>query len=151
MGEDMKELYKNRGGEIKEFEKFKGKLDEGYRILYEKRVTEIDIELFGLVSGDFSPVHFDEEVASKTRFKGRVAHGMLTTSLVSAALARMPGLVIILETYFSYTAPVRIGDRVKVEGLVIKADHDKKRYKLDIVCSVEGKRVVNGWANILIW
>jgi len=148
---DAKELYKKMGGEIKEFNKFSGDVDIGYRIEYQKRVAEVDIDFFGLVSGDFSPVHFNDDVASKTRFKGRVAHGILTTSFVSAALARMPGLVIILETYFRYTAPVRIGDTVKVEGVVKEADQAKKRYKLDIICSVEGRKVLEGWTSIVIW
>lgn len=148
---DIKKLYKDIGGEVKEFEKFSGDVDKGYRFYYEKKITEADIQLFGLVSGDFSPVHFDEQIASKTRFGGRVAHGMLTASFVSAALARMPGLVIILETYFKYVAPVRIGDRVKVEGMVREADPEKKRYKVDITCSVQTKKVVEGWANIIIW
>ncbi|RLB12570.1 MAG: acyl dehydratase [Deltaproteobacteria bacterium] len=148
---DMKELYNNMGGEIKEFEKFEGDLHKGYKFTYEKRLSEVDVQFFGLVSGDFNPVHFDEKIASGTRFGGRIVHGMLTTSLVSAALARLPGLVIILETYFRYTAPVRIGDVVKVEGVVKEADMAKKQYKIDITCSVEDKTVIQGWTNILIW
>ncbi len=148
---DIKSLYASMGGEIKEFEKFSGKLEKGYSFSYEKRITDADIQLFGLISGDFNPIHFDEEVASKTRFKGRVAHGMLTTSLISAALARLPGLVVILETYFVYTAPVRIGDEVKVKGVVVEAQPEKSRYKIDLTCLVNEKKVVEGWTKILVW
>jgi len=151
MNIEIEKLYNNMGGEIKEFEKLKGEVGEGYRFAYEKKLTEVDIQFFGLVSGDFNPLHFDEHVATGTRFKGRIVHGMLTTSLVSAALARLPGLIIILETYFRYIAPVRIGDNVEVEGIVREMDPVKKRYKVDIICSVKGKSVVEGWANILIW
>ena len=148
---DIKKIYGDMGGEIKEFEKFGGELNKGYEFSYEKKISEVDVQFFGLVSGDFNPVHFDEEVASQTRFKGRIIHGMLTTSLVSAALARLPGLVIILETYFRYTAPVRIGDRVVVKGIVQEADKEKGRYKIDITCLVKDKKVVEGWTKVLIW
>jgi len=52
-------------------------------VVYEKRITEVDVAFFGLVSGDLNPLHFDEELASRTKFGGRVVHGALTTSLVS--------------------------------------------------------------------
>ena len=148
---DIKNLYINMGGEIKRFEKFGGKLEEGYEFSYKKRIADIDVQLFGLISGDFSPIHFDENVALKTKFKGRVVHGMLTTSLISAALARLPGLVVILETYFVYTAPVRIGDEVEVKGIIQEADLKKNRYKINIDCLVNEKKVVEGWVKILVW
>jgi 3-hydroxybutyryl-CoA dehydratase len=148
---DIKDMYTSTGGEIKEFEKFEGKLEKGYNFSYEKRVTEIDVQLFGLISGDFSPIHFDESIALKTKFKGRVVHGMLTTSLISAALARLPGLVVIIETHFVYTAPVRIGDKVEVKGVVEEAEPERKRYKINLVCLANNRKVVEGWAKILIW
>ncbi len=148
---DIEKLYINMGGEIKRFEKFGGKLEEGYEFFYKKRVAEVDVQLFGLISGDFSPIHFDENVALQTRFKGRVVHGMLTTSLISAALARLPGLVVILETYFVYIAPVRIGDEVEIKGVIQEADSEKNRYKINIDCFVNEKKVVEGWVKVLIW
>ncbi len=145
------DLYIDMGGEIKEFEKFKGELGEGYEFTYKKRLAEVDIQFFGFVSGDFNPVHFDEQVASNTSFKGRIAHGILTASFVSAALARLPGLIIILDIYLKYLIPVRIGDIVEVRGRVIEADNHKKRYKVKFISLVGEKRVIEGWANILSW
>ena len=49
-------------------------------------VSEHDIELFGEVSGDINPVHFDEALAKTTPFKGRIAHGVLTASYISTVL-----------------------------------------------------------------
>jgi len=147
--EELKGIYSKKGGEIKPFEKFEGDLKEGYRIEYEKRITEADVTLFGLVSGDLNPVHFDEDFASKTKFGGRVAHGMLTTSLVSAAVARMPGVVVLLEQSFKYVAPVRIGDTVRVEGVVGEAV--KNRYRVDVRCLVGEKVVAEGYVRVLIW
>lgn len=147
--EELKGIYSKKGGEVKSFEKFEGELKEGYRIEYQKRITEADVTLFGLVSGDLNPVHFDEDFASKTKFGGRVAHGMLTTSLVSAAVARMPGIVVLLEQSFKYVAPVRIGDVVRVEGVIGEAV--KNRYRVDVKCLVGDKVVAEGYVKVLIW
>ena len=118
-------------------------MKEGYRIEYEKRLTDVDVSFFGLASGDLNPVHFDEDFAGKTKFGGRVVHGMLTTSLVSAAVARMPGTIVLLEQNFRYVSPVRIGDMVKVEGIV--TEMIKNRCKVDVKCFVDDKVVVEGW------
>lgn len=147
--EQLKEIYSKNGGEIKPFGKFEGEVREGYRIEYEKKLTEVDVVFFGLVSGDLNPVHFDEDFASKTKFGGRVVHGMLTTSLVSAAVARMPGTVVLLEQNFRYVSPVRIGERVRVEGVVTEVV--KNRCKVDVKCFVDDKVVVEGWVRVLIW
>ncbi len=146
----LKDVYIKSGGEVKEFHKFEGEIRLGYKFEYTKRISEVDVELFGLVSGDLNPVHFDEEFASKTKFGGRVVHGMLTTSLVSAAVARLPGIVVLLETYFRYKAPVRIGDEVRVEGTITEID-EKKRCKVDVKCFVNDRVVVEGWVKVVLW
>jgi len=146
---ELSRIYSEAGGELKEFEKFRGEFEVGARITYEKRLTEADVVLFGLVSGDLNPVHFDEEAASKTRFGGRVVHGMLTTSLVSAAVARIPGTVVLLEDGFRYTAPVRIGDTVRVEGVI--SEREKNRYRIEVRCWVGERVVAEGYVKILIW
>ncbi|WP_456469448.1 MaoC family dehydratase [Archaeoglobus sp.] len=149
MFEKCMNFYQELGGELKPFEKFKGEVEVGYRIEYEKKVSEADVVLFGLVSGDLNPVHFDDEYAAKTKFGGRVIHGMLTTSLVSAAVARMPGTVVLLENHFRYTAPVRIGENIKVEGVVV--EREKNRYRVEVKCLVGDRVVAEGWVKVLIW
>jgi len=146
---EFSKRYSEAGGELKEFEKFGGVFEVGARITYEKKLTEADVILFGLVSGDLNPVHFSEEVASKTRFGGRVVHGMLTTSLVSAAVARIPGTIVLLEDSFRYLAPVRMGDTVRVEGVV--SEKEKNRYKIDVRCLVGERVVAEGYVKILVW
>ena len=61
-------------------------LKPGMSERYEKTVTERDIELFGEVSGDMNPVHFDEAFARGTIFRGRIAHGVLSISFISTVL-----------------------------------------------------------------
>ena len=78
-------------------------------------MSEDDIKSFADVSGDYNPVHMDEEYASGTFFRSRIAHGMLTASFISTVLGtRLPGPgCIYLSQNLRFLAPVRIGDTVK--------------------------------------
>ena len=89
-------------------------LKPGMSASAEHTVTERDIQLFGEVTGDMNPVHFDEEFARKTVFRGRVAHGVLSIGFISAVLGtKMPGAgTIFLSASIVFKAPVRIGDTV---------------------------------------
>ena len=71
-----------------------------------KQVTENDIKLFADLSGDHNPLHLDADFASRSMFKQRVAHGMLAASLISAALASMPGTIILTNICLSFEKPV---------------------------------------------
>lgn len=146
---ELESLYKKLGGDFKEFKKISATVDVGLKFSFSKRISEVDVQLFGLISGDLNPLHFDEESAKKTRFGGRVVHGMLTTSLVSTAVAKLPGTVVLLETSFRYLAPVRIGDLVTAECEVV--EKERNRYKVNVVCKVNEKAVAEGWARILLW
>ncbi|MFH1652227.1 MAG: MaoC family dehydratase, partial [Chloroflexota bacterium] len=91
-------------------------VDTGYRVSHTKEITEQDIRMFAEVSGDFNPVHLDEAFAQKTMFQGRIAHGVLAISLISAAMAKLPGLVILLSHQSRFLKPVRIGDTITAAG-----------------------------------
>jgi 3-hydroxybutyryl-CoA dehydratase len=119
---------------------------------YSKTVTDEDVRSFARVTGDFNPVHVDEEAAAKSRFGGRIAHGMLSAGLVSAAIAnRLPGPgSIYLGQTLRFTAPVRLGDTVTVR-LTITELLSKKRVKLSTVCQNQnGETVLEGEATILM-
>jgi acyl dehydratase len=82
-------------------------------------VTEKMVQQFAEMSGDFNPVHMDEEHAKKTRFGRRIAHGMISGSLISRALAMELGSGgIYLAQTLKFVNPVFIGDTVTVELLV---------------------------------
>lgn len=146
---EVVKVYEELGGELKPFEKFEGGVDVGYRVVYEKRLSEVDVMFFGLASGDMNPIHFSEEAAARTKFGTRVVHGMLTASLASAAVARMPGVVVLLEDNVRYLAPVRIGDRVRVEGVV--TEREGGRYRVEVKFFVGEKIVAEGYLKVLIW
>jgi 3-hydroxybutyryl-CoA dehydratase len=85
-------LNKVRYGGIQQIPYYIEDLKPGMSESFTKTVTERDIELFGEVSGDVNPVHFDEEFAKGTIFRGRIAHGVLSASYISTVLGmKMPG------------------------------------------------------------
>jgi 3-hydroxybutyryl-CoA dehydratase len=127
-------------------------LEVGQSAEYSKTVTETDVALFAGVTGDFNPVHVNEVVAAKSRFGGRIAHGMLSAGLISAAIAnRIPGPgAIYLGQTLKFTAPVRIGDTVTV-SLVVLELMSKKRVRLSTNCTNQkGETVIEGEATVLM-
>jgi len=114
-------------------------------------VTERDLILFATVSGDVNPVHLDEEFATATPFKGRIAHGMLSGALISAAIAcELPGPgTIYIGQEMSFLRPVRLGDEIRIE-LEILEKLPKNRLKIATrVVNQDGKKVVDGAATVM--
>jgi len=111
-----------------------------------KTLTEADILMFAAASGDNNPVHLNQEYAEKTPFKTRIAHGMLTASLISTILGtKLPGEgTIYLSQSARFKAPVRIGETVTARVTVAELDSAKKRVKLSTECLVNGKVVLEG-------
>jgi 3-hydroxybutyryl-CoA dehydratase len=126
-------------------------LRPGMAAEFAKTVSERDIALFGEVSGDTNPVHFDEAFASTTPFKGRIAHGVLTASYISTVLGmQMPGPgTIFLGLNVRFKAPVRIGDTVKAICTVRDLVAEKRRVVFDCVCKVGDTVVIEGEATVM--
>jgi 3-hydroxybutyryl-CoA dehydratase len=116
-----------------------------------KTVTERDVELFGEVSGDKNPVHFDEQYAKGTIFKGRIAHGMLSASYISTVLGmQIPGPgTIFMSATTRFKAPVRIGDTVVTTCTVREVNAEKRRVMFDCICRVKDVAVVEGEALVM--
>jgi len=115
-------------------------------------VTEADIQGFARVTGDTNPVHMDEAYAQASMFKGRIAHGMLSAGFISAVLGTKlpgPGAIYMSQTMF-FKAPVRIGDTVVTRVTVKEVIADKKRVRLDTVCLVNDKPVLDGEALLMV-
>lgn len=110
-----------------------------------------EIELFAAVSGDCNPVHLDEEYAQETVFAGRIAHGMLTASMISAVIGdQRPGHgTVYLGQTLRFRAPVRPGERVEATVQVRELDHARRRVTLDCACRVGDRVVLEGEALVL--
>lgn len=126
-------------------------LEVGQKANFQRSVTERDIQLFAEVSGDRNPVHLDADYAATTQFKERIAHGMLTGALISAAIATtLPGPgTIYLGQNLSFTRPVKLGDQLTVE-LEVLEKLPKNRVRIStIVLNQDGKAVVKGEAEVM--
>jgi 3-hydroxybutyryl-CoA dehydratase len=125
----------------------------GERASISKRVTEDDIGLFAKVTGDYNPVHMDSEFARRTRFKERIAHGMLSAGLISAVLGtKLPGPgCIYLNQSLKFLRPVRIGDTLTAEVEVTDWNPAKRIVHLNTRClNQAGEDVVIGEAVLLV-
>ncbi len=126
-------------------------LHVGMRATFSKTITEADIVLFAGVSGDNNAMHINEEFAATTRFGGRIAHGFLTASVISAAVAnRLPGPgTIYLSQQLNFRAPVRIGQTVHASVSVSAIDRERRRVTLETVCRVRETVVIDGQALVM--
>ena len=115
-------------------------------------VGAADIDAFAAVSGDTNPVHVDEAYAATTSFGGRIAHGMLAASYISAALGTKlpgPGAVYVSQS-LKFRRPVKIGDEVVTRVTVKTIDERRGFVTLETVCQVGGKAVVDGEAMVIV-
>jgi 3-hydroxybutyryl-CoA dehydratase len=120
--------------------------------VFAKTVTEADIVAFAGVSGDFNPVHINEEFAKDTVFKGRIAHGMLSAAFISTVFGtRLPGPgCIYVSQSLKFKAPVRIGDTVTAKVELTALVPEKKFATFRTTCSVGGKMVMDGEATLMV-
>ncbi|MEM8660896.1 MAG: MaoC family dehydratase [Pseudomonadota bacterium] len=124
----------------------------GQTASYSKVIEEKDIQLFAAVSGDVNPVHLDAEFAAKTRFGERIAHGMLSGAIISAAIAMElpgPGTIYLSQT-MRFKLPVKIGDLITV--LLEVTERQDKREIITLDCKVQNdknKVVVTGTAQVM--
>jgi 3-hydroxybutyryl-CoA dehydratase len=145
------DLYIKKGGKL-----MKGKtineINIGDRASFEKTISETDIYLFAGITGDLNPAHIDQLEAEKGMFKGRIAHGILVSGLISTVLGMyLPGPgTIYLGQELKFLAPVRIGDTIRAEAEVIEKIDEKNRIKLRTQCiNQEGKVVIDGIATVM--
>ena len=127
-------------------------VDIGHKVTHTKTITENDINLFAEVSGDFNPVHINEEFAKKTFFGGRIAHGIIAVSLLSAAMAKLPGLVILLSHSSRFLQPVRIGDTITAVAEATAVRKDKGIVTLKNTCTNQkGEVIVEGETTVRLF
>ena len=128
-------------------------LTVGQAVTTERTVTDRDVVAYAGITGDDNPVHLDEAVAARSRFGGRIAHGMLSAGFISAAIGtRLPGPgSIYLGQTLKFTAPVRIGDTVTTRVEVLELVPEKRRVKLVTRCvNQRGEMVIDGEATVLV-
>lgn len=127
-------------------------IEVGMSRSFSKTLTETDLQLFAQTSGDFNPLHLDAEYAATTAFGERIAHGMWSGALISAAIATAlpgPGSVYRSQS-LKFSKPVKLGDTVTIE-LVVLDKKDRTRV-VSLSCTGTNQRgeiIVKGEAEVI--
>ena len=125
----------------------------GQRFSTSREVTDALVRQFAEVSGDYNPIHLDDEFAKTTRFGRRIAHGMLSGAFISAVLGNeFRGMKIVyLSQTLKFTAPVYLGDTVTATATVTSIREDKGIVTLETVCTNQnGEVLVKGESAVMI-
>lgn len=119
---------------------------------FSKTISESDIYHFAGITGDFNPLHVDQEFAKTTIFKERITHGILTAGFISTVIGmKLPGInTVYLSQNLNFLAPVKIGDTVTAQVTVIEKIDKKKIIRLQtIVKNQHDEVVINGEATVM--
>ena len=125
----------------------------GDKFATSREVTDDVIRKFAEVSGDYNPIHLDEEFAKTTRFGKRIAHGMLSGAFISAVLGNefKERKIVYLSQTMKFTAPVFLGDTVTATGTITNIRESKGIVTLETVCTNQnGETLVKGEAVVMI-
>jgi acyl dehydratase len=118
-----------------------------------KQITDAVVRAFAELSGDYNPIHLDDEFAARTRFGKRIAHGMISGALISAVLGYelKDRKIVYLSQTMKFTAPVFIDDTVTATATVTNIREDKHIVIVETICTNQkGETVVKGEAAIMV-
>ena len=122
----------------------------GQTAAYEKQVTDEDVRKFADISGDYNPIHLNDDFAKDSMFGARIAHGILTASHISAVIGYIfpgPGWIYLGQS-LQFRAPVKIGDTVHTAVEVTDTVAEKNIVELSTICKVGDTVVLKGTATI---
>jgi len=125
----------------------------GQIVEFERFVSADMVDSFSELSGDYTPLHTDEEYSNKTRFKGRICHGMLLASFFSAAYGmHCPGKRnLCLTQQLNYKAPLKLNRKVKVKCEVVKkVDSIKVLFVKGLISDENGEVLIEGEARLKV-
>ncbi len=129
-----------------------GRIEIGMEVSYSQTITDADIKAFSGISGDKNPVHMSDEYAEKSRFKKRIAHGLMSASYFSALFGtRIPGEgCVYVSQSLQFKRPVYLGDTVTATVIVKAVDLKKRRVFFRTICKVKNKIVIDGEAELFV-
>ena len=127
-------------------------LEVGMSATTSMTITGEQIDTFAKITGDFNPIHVDEEAAKAAGFPGRIAHGALSASLISAVLGNdLPGPgAVFVELNLRFRRPALIGDEVTAVATVQEINERTGRVKMKCHCEVNGKQICRGDAGVIL-
>ena len=124
----------------------------GMEISYSQTITDADVKAFAGISGDNNPVHMSDEYAKESRFKKRIAHGLMSASYFSALFGTKipgPGCVYVSQS-LAFLKPVYLDDTVTATVTVKNINMEKRRVIFNTVCKVGHEVVIDGEAELYV-
>ncbi len=127
-------------------------IKKGMEVSYSQTITDADVKAFAGISGDNNPVHMSDEYAEKSRFKKRIAHGLMSASYFSALFGtKIPGEgCVYVSQSLQFKRPVFLGDTVTATIIVTNIDLEKRRVFFRTLCKVRNKIVIDGEAELYV-
>ena len=128
------------------------KIEVGMEASYSQTITDCDVKCFAGISGDHNPVHVCEDYANKSRYKKRIAHGLISASFFSALFGTKlpgPGCVYVSQS-LKFKKPVYLNDTVTATVIVENIDIEKRRIFFKTICKVKNTIVIHGEAEIYV-
>lgn len=127
-------------------------LEVGMKAETQATITESMINTFADITGDHNPIHVNEEAAIAAGFAGRIAHGALSASFISAVLGNdLPGPgAVFVELNLRFRKPAFIGDEITAVAEVVEINERTGRVKMRCHCEVEGKKICRGDAGVFV-
>lgn len=125
-------------------------LGVGEYVEFTKPLSDTDVHAFAQASGDTNRLHLDERFASRSRFGRRIVHGTLVGGLISAALARLPGLTVYLSESLEFKGPAMIGSVLTARCEIVEDLGDDKYRLTATVEEADGTTLIDGEAVVLI-
>lgn len=127
-------------------------IEIGMTASYSQTITDADVKTFAGLSGDHNPVHIDDIYAENSRYKKRIAHGLISASFFSALFGtKLPGKgCVYVSQNLNFKRPVYLGDTVTAIVTVTSVDIIKKRVFFDTKCLVKNKAVITGTAELYV-
>lgn len=124
----------------------------GMSASYSQTISDADVKAFAGISGDHNPIHVSDDFAKKSRFKKRIAHGLISASFFSALFGtKIPGFgCVYVSQNLNFKRPVYLEDTVEARVTVTSVDIKKNRVLFETVCKVKNKVVIDGCAEIYI-
>jgi 3-hydroxybutyryl-CoA dehydratase len=127
-------------------------LSIGMRATTTATITGEMIDAFAEITGDHNPIHVDEEYAKTTQFGGRIAHGALSASFISAILGNdLPGPgAVFVELNLRFRKPAMIGDEILAVAELVDINERTGRVKMKCHCEVDGVKICRGDAGVFV-
>ena len=134
---------------LKNFEKWK----IGDKEILKRIIQKKDVDDFAKLTGDYNPLHMDDNFVSKTRFGKPVVHGMLSASFISTIIGtKIPGSgALWISQSLNFLEPVRIGDEITILASIIGKSESQKILSLDIEIENQHKsKVITGNSKVKV-